>query len=250
MKRIIFLLLVGLCSINAFSQEDEVKENETEKPKTKVSEEVREKINKAQDRFVFEMNFNQLIRDKSSGFDLDGFSGGFATYFMYDIVIKDSPVSIAPGFGVASDHYSHNSQIVFTDTTTNFIPFADSVGMKKSSLGLTYIDIPFEIRFRGKPNKNNWQWKIATGFKFGFLIGSKWKYKGTDYRDIRQADAGTIKFKEVGIPNLERFRYGATLRGGFGPFNLHIYYSLSNLFEDGKSVDMQPITFGLSINGL
>ena len=169
---------------------------------------------------------------------------------MYDVVIKDSPVSIAPGFGVASDHFSHNSQVVFTDSSTNFVPFVDSIGFKKSKLGLTYLDIPFELRFRGKPNKNNMQWKLGFGFKFGFVVGSKWKYKGPEYRDIRNDTDGTIKFKEHGIPNLERFRYGATARGGYGPFNLHFYYSLSKIFKDGKSVDMQPITFGISINGL
>jgi hypothetical protein len=214
------------------------------------SEEVKERVNSAKDRFVFEFNINQMIRDKSTGFDLDGFSGGFGTYFMYDVVIKESPISLAPGIGVGADNYRHNSQIVFTDTTTNFVPFADSIGYKKSKLGVTYIDIPFEIRFRSKPNNNNWQWKLAAGFKFGFLVGSKWKYKGNEFRGIRNDTESTIKFKEHGIPNLERFRYGATARGGFGPFNLHFYYSLSNLFEDGKSVDMQPITFGLSINGL
>lgn len=234
MKRIVFLALAFLLSLPAFSQ----------------SEQVKERVNKAKDRFVFEMNINQMIRDKSTGFDLDGFSGGFATYFMYDVVIKESPISIAPGFGVASDNYRINSQIVFTDTTTNFVPWADSLSVKKSKMGLTYIDIPLEIRFRSKPNNNNWQWKLSAGFKFGFLVGSKWKYKGEEYRGIRNDTEGTIKFKERGIPNLERFRYGVTARGGFGPFNLHFYYALSELFQDGKSVEMQPITFGLSINGL
>ena len=28
--------------------------------------------------------------------------------------------------------------------------------------------------------KTGMSWKIAVGFKFGFLVGSKWKYKGED----------------------------------------------------------------------
>ena len=93
-------------------------------------------------------------------------------------------------------------------------------------------------------------WKLAAGFKIGFLIHSGWRYKGEEYRDIRNDTNGNIKFKEHGVPNLEKIRYGATLRGGYGPFNLHIYYSLSKLFSDGQGIDLQPITFGISINGL
>lgn len=234
MKRIIFFLLAGFCILNAGAQSDEV----------------REKVNKAKDRFVFDININQAIRDKSDGFDLKGFSGGFGTYFMYDVVIKESPISIAPGLGIAIDNFRHNSQIVFTDTMTTFVPFDDSISYKSSKLGLTYIDIPLELRFRSKPNDKNGQWKLAVGFKFGFLVGSKWKYKGEEFRDIRNDTDGNIKFKEHGIPNLERFRYGVTARGGYGPFNLHFYYSLSKLFEAGNGADIQPITFGISINGM
>lgn len=236
MKRIIFALLVLIAGVSHVSAQ---------------SEEVQEKVNKAKDRFVFDINFNQLLKKDVGDFSQKGFSGGFDTYFMYDVVIKNSPVSLAPGIGVGIDNYRHNSQIIFTDSMTNFVPFADSVGMKKSKLGLLYVDIPFEIRFRSQPKNGNWQWKFAAGFKFGFLVASKWKYKGQEYRDIRMDTDGDIKFKEFDVPNLERFRYGVTARGGYGPFNLHFYYGLNNLFQDGKSnIEVSPITFGISINGL
>lgn len=234
MRQLLILLITLLTGLHGFGQ----------------SEEVKEKINKAKDRFVFDININQALREKENGFDLKGFSAGFGTYFMYDVVIKESPISIAPGIGVAVDNYRHNSQIVFTDSATNFVPFPDSIGYKKSKLGLTYVDIPLELRYRSKPNNKNQQWKLAVGFKFGFLVRSKWKYKGPDYRDIRMDTDENIKFKEFGIPNLERFRYGVTARGGYGPFNLHFYYSLSDIFEAGKGPEITPITFGISINGL
>jgi len=238
MKRIFIIMLVACSFVNAFGQ----------------SEDVKEKVNKAKDRFVFNINYNILL-EKDDAFNQKGFSGGFDTYFMYDIVIKDSPISLAPGVGIGVDNYRINSKIEFAADSTKFIPFdspIDSldIAYKSSKLGLTYIDVPLEIRFRSKPNKKDQQWKLAAGFKIGFLISSRWKYKGPDYRGIRMDTAENIKFKERGIPNMERFRYGVTARGGYGPFNLHFYYSLSDLFESGKSVQMSPITFGISINGL
>ncbi len=91
---------------------------------------------------------------------------------------------------------------------------------------------------------------MAAGFKLGFLVGSKWKYKGDEFRGIRNDTDGTIKFREAGIPHMERLRYGVTARGGYGPFNLHFYYGFSKLFKTGEGPDMQPMTFGISINGL
>lgn len=248
MKQIITVFMALMLVFSAYAQENKEEKAETAETPTELSK-AKETVNKAKDRLVFEFNTGVLMNDGDNGFSPKGFQRGVNVYFMYDVVIKNSPVSIAPGIGIGSDNWYHNSQVVFTDTFTNFIPFADTVGFKKSKLGLTYIDIPLELRFRGKPNpKNNWQWKLAAGFKIGFLVHSKWKYKGDDFRVNPQV--GQVKFKEFGVPNLEKLRYGVTARGGYGPFNLQIYYSLSNLFQDGQSIELQPITFGISINGL
>jgi hypothetical protein len=112
---------------------------------------------------------------------------------------------------------------------------------------MTYIDIPLEFRVRGTPNKKTgWQWKLAAGFKFGFLVGSKWKYKGESLDNSGE----DVKFKDVKVANMNKLRYGVYLRGGYGMFNLFCYYSLSNTFVANKGPKMNPIVFGLSINGL
>jgi len=215
------------------------------------SEETKEKVNKAKDRLVFELNSGYLLHDQTEGYIQKGFQRGMNVYFMYDLVIKKSNFSIAPGIGIGTENWYNKSRITYTDSLTVFTPFSfDTINVKSSKLGLTYIDIPLELRFRSKPNDKNWQWKLAAGFKIGFLLHSKWKYKGEEFRGIRNDSEGNIKFKEFGIPNMDRLRYGVTARGGYGPFNLHIYYSLSKLFNQGAGPDLQPIVFGISINGL
>ncbi len=254
MKYLMIVFVALMVSVSGFAQEEE-KEPKEEKEISKA----KETVNKAKDRLVFEFNGGILLNKNELGkfnglpFDAKGFQGGFNVYFMYDVVLKKSPISIAPGIGIGTENWTHNSQMIFTDSFTHFEPFAGDTSMtyKKSKLGLTYIDIPLELRFRSKPNAKNWSWKLAAGFKIGFLIRSKWKYKGEEYRaGYQMLEGENVKFKEFGVPNLEKIRYGVTGRGGFGPFNVHFYYSLSSLFEEGKSIDLQPIVFGISINGL
>jgi hypothetical protein len=40
------------------------------------------------------------------------------------------------------------------------------------------------------------------------------------------------------------------IRGGYGPVSLFGYYSIGSAFTAGKGPKMNPIVFGISINGL
>lgn len=211
-------------------------------------EEVIQKVNKARDRIVAEFAMDQLI-GKPDSFKLGGFSRGFNIYFMYDVVLGNSPMSIAPGIGIGTSNYYHRSRIYSDSVQTHFSPIAkDEYDIKKNKLGLTYVDIPVELRYRSKPNSRNTSWKLAAGFKLGFRIADKWKYKGLDPRSGTPGEQ--VKFKEFNVDNLERLRYGVTLRGGYGALNLFVHYYFSDIFESGKGPGFNPISFGISINGL
>jgi hypothetical protein len=233
MRFIISLLFVLSLSFNYLQAQDE---------------EVIQKVNKAKDRIVAEFSLDQLI-GKPDDFKLSAFSRGFNIYFMYDLVLGKSPISIAPGVGIGTNNYYHRSLITSDSLMTYFTPLdKDEYDIKKNKLGLTYVDIPVELRFRSKPNKKNTSWKLATGFKLGFRIADKWKYKGLDPRSGTPGEE--VKFKEFNVDNLERLRYGVTLRGGYGALNLFVHYYFSDIFESGKGPGFNPISFGISINGL
>lgn len=233
---IIFAIILSVSS--AFAQEEEVAEKTKRKP---------------QDRLVAELFFDQLI-NKPEGLGIKGFSRGFNMYFTYDVPLGKSNFSVAPGVGIGTSNYFMNKSLDYTSfgDTIKFVDFGDSTRFKKNKIGLTYLDIPVEIRFRSKPNKNNKSWKIAAGFKFGVLLANKWKYRGQEFRDgnVNIREGQQVKFKEFNIPNLERLRYGVTLRGGYGPLNLFVYYGLSNLFDKNLGPGMNTIQAGISITGL
>ncbi len=235
-KNILVFTLLLLVAF-AYGQESET---ETEKKEKR----------KPQDRIMTEVFFAQLI-DKPDGLKAKFFSRGFNIYFMYDVPLGKSPISIAPGLGFGKHVYSLNQRLDYRGDSTRFIAWGDSIDPKRNNLGVSYFDIPFELRYRSEPNDNNKSWKIAVGFRFGINLASKWKYKGPEFRDDTYlAQQGDVKFKEYKIPNIERIRYGVSLRGGYGPVNLFIYYSISTLFDENNGPGMHPIHVGLALTGL
>ncbi|HMV15526.1 MAG TPA: porin family protein [Chitinophagales bacterium] len=225
-----------------------------------ISEKVKKRITGANDRLVIELAMMNAIVKKDGGvtvpndFKLGAFNRGINVYFMYDILLgkktKPRHFSIAPGIGVGSEnYYFKNYKLTWHyDTLTRFQAFGDSISSKKSKLNMTYIDVPIEFRYRSKPHaKTGMSWKIAVGFKLGFLVGSKWKYKGEDPNVPNNGE--TVTIKDMKVANMSKFRYGPTLRAGYGPLSLFAYYSIGSAFTT-KGPKMNPIVFGISINGL
>ncbi|MCB9032358.1 MAG: PorT family protein [Chitinophagales bacterium] len=244
-----YLLSIVFVVLVSFSFAQETVETETTKG---ISPEVKEKVNKAKDRILLEFTLNQLT-NKPKDFKLSALSRGFNAYFLYDVVLGKSQFSIAPGAGIGTENYYHkkngiawSSNTQLYDSITSFPRLNDSINVKKSKLGLTYFDIPIEFRYRSKPNKKGASWKVAAGFKVGFLLGSKWKYKGEDLN----TGTGEVKFKEFKVDNMNKIRYGTYLRFGYGLINVFANYSISSLFETDKGPQMHPITFGIAITGL
>src|SRR5688500_1543945 len=98
MKFPLTLLFSVLFSITALhAQDDSLR-------RKKVNEEVIKVVNKAHDRVVFELGFNQLL-NKPDSVIIRWHSRHVNIYFMYDIVLGKSPISIAPGVGVGNDNY-------------------------------------------------------------------------------------------------------------------------------------------------
>lgn len=215
----------------------------TEKAQEAVAN-LKPKNSGSRDRIVFDLTFDQWLHDEA-GLKLKWHSRGFNTYFMYDVQLgkKKKLFSVAPGLGVSTSSIFHNALLAEDSINgTDLIIRTDDY--KKNKLGLTYIDIPVELRFRSTPNAKNKSWKFALGFKAGVLIDGKTKSKEED------ANGNMKIYKEKRYSDLNRFRYGATVRFGYGPFNFFGFYSLSKLFQNGKGPDITPFSVGISINGL
>ncbi len=244
-----FICLLFLAGINILHAQDSTK------TKSKISPSVKQRIGKAQDRIVIDLCLMNALFDKDGvrtpkDFKVSGFSRGINAYFMWDVPLgKKKNFAIAPGAGIGSENYyfKRYGMAWHKDSITRFYALGDSISSKKSKLNMTYFDIPLEVRYRSTPNaKTGQSWKLALGFKLGFLLGSKWKYVGEDLDNSGE----NVKFKDLKVANMAKLRYGVYIRGGYSLANLFFYYSLSETFNKGKGPTMHPLVFGISINGL
>lgn len=244
MKKFKYLLLLFICATTqqVFAQEGTIETTvETTSESTDDFIEFKKNINKSKDRLVLDFTYDMLLNLPDS-IKTSGFSRGFNAYFTYDIVLGKSNFSIAPGIGIGNNNYFMKYAVSSDSMGTYFNKFGDDIDVKKSKIALSYIDIPLELRFRSAPNKKGSSWKLAAGIKAGMMIQNKWKYKGEDF-------GMGEKFKTYDIENVNKFRYGIMMRGGYGMWNVFAYYSLSDVFNS-NAPRMTPLSFGISINGL
>ena len=165
---------------------------------------------------------------------------------MYDIPIKDSRISVAPGIGFSHVSYYHNSNMLEDSTSTSFNPienFKDNDNFKRRKLGVNYLDIPIELRFFSKPSKKGQMFKVAVGFRTSLKLTAinKEVNKENDYYK---------KFKTKGFQDVGLFRGGPTMRVGYGGFNIFAFYSVTELFKKNQGPAMTPFSIGISVTGL
>ena len=218
----------------------------------------------SQDRLIGQITFDNWFHNAelSNGEDLqtEWYSRGVNIYVMYDIKFGDNSIfSIAPGIGYGHSSIFSNATIA-QDSAGSFFqptPGEGDIGingeeiqeLKKNKLALNYLEVPIELRMRTRPNKKGNSFKVALGFKGGWMFDAHTKVK---YEVNKVSEDGTItkKVKEKNIENIFKFRYGPTFRIGYSSINLIAYYGLSGVFEDGQGPDVTPFSIGISFNGL
>ena len=165
MKKMWIVALICLgTSVMGFSQSEELVNEE------EVEIAVDDKM-EPRDRFMINLTFDNLFHKENDGFETKWLSRGVGLYYMYDIPIKNSRVSIAPGLGFSHSSYYHNSFMVEDSTGTDFNPIAnynDQDEFKRHKLAVNYVEIPVELRFFGKPSEKGNVFKLR---KMDRIIG-------------------------------------------------------------------------------
>lgn len=171
---------------------------------------------------------------------------GSQVFGMYNHRLGESVAYLAAGLGIGVHNLYSNS--VIGDAKADsivFVPIPGNINYKKSKITLAYLDIPVEFRI-----KTDKHFRLALGFKAGYLINSHTKYKGDlyTYDNLGNAIAGNnTVVKERDISQVEDWRYGPTLRIGYKWINLTAYYQLSKVFQADKGPQIYPVSIGLSV---
>jgi hypothetical protein len=173
---------------------------------------------------------------------------GAQVFGMYNYRINESAIYFAGGIGVSTHNLYSNSYI--TDIKADSIDFRvipDDINYKRTKLSLAYIDVPLEFRIKTKS-----QFRMAFGFKFGFIINSHTKYVGNRFDidengDAVALDGVNVKEKQKEVKQLETWRYGPTFRIGYKWFNATVYYQISKVFKVDKGPQLYPISVGIAV---
>jgi len=172
---------------------------------------------------------------------------GATVFGMYNYRVKESKVYLAGGIGItAHNMYSDNYIDDVKADSIVFKKIPDEISYKKSKVCLAYIDVPLEFRI-----KTDKHFRIAVGFKFGYMINSHTKYKGNRFNVDEDGEVTTdqvnVKVKSKDISQVEDWRYGPTFRIGYKWFNVTVYYQLSKVFKVDRGPQIYPISVGIAV---
>lgn len=143
------------------------------------------------------------------------------------------------GFSFTSAAFTDN-YLLLNNADTLFAEMDTTLVYSKNKLKASYLTVPLLLEFCTNADANK-SFYLATGVVGGVRIASKIKRAGEfDGKDFTQ----TVK----GIYGLNPFKLDATVRMGFSSFGAFASYSLLPLFDTGKTVEVYPLTFGLSMN--
>ena len=176
-----------------------------------------------------------------------GIGRGFNGYLCYDFPIQKSNFSFAAGVGVGSANiYLDDQQLRLTDTGARgeMVGFMnETTDYKKYKINTTYLEAPFELRYFGNRDNRNKGFKAAIGLRAGILVGAHTK-------SVRTVDGNKVVEKINTKRYLDKYRFSATARAGWGNFTLFGSYNLNSLYKEGSGPDIAPYSIGLCITGL
>jgi len=191
-------------------------------------------------RFTFGLDiFTDMWQDLPNTLEPQTINPGVNIFGSYNYMFGESNLSFSPGLGLSVHNLYSDSWLRNTSDSLYFEFVPDTIDFKRSKLTMTYMDIPIEIRF-----KTESEFRVAVGFKFGFLIKAQTKFKGDDYIESTKDE---VIIKKGKFDFVETTRYGFTGRIGYKWLNLWGYYQLSTVFTESKGPAMYPISIGITI---
>jgi len=192
-----------------------------------------------EDQFYIGFTYNLLL-NKPETVTQQNLSYGFQAGFIKDIPLnKERNFGIGIGLGYAVNSYYTNIQAVQTAEGISYRVFDEDFAYKRNKIETHLVEMPLEIRWRNSTATEHRFWRIYTGFKLGYVIGSRSKLVADNFKD------------SFYNRDTENFRYGLVLNVGYNTFNIHLYYALNDFFEDNTTLDtgevlaLTPMSIGI-----
>ena len=150
-------------------------------------------------------------------------------------------VGITTGLGFSFTQLAFRDNYVLQNNADTLFAVIDTVNSySKNKLRANYLTVPLLIEFATNEDPDK-SFYLAAGVVGGVRLSSKVKRTGEfDGKDFKQS----LK----GVYGLNSFKLDALVRLGYGDWGAFASYSLMPLFDTEKTIEVYPLTFGLSMN--
>lgn len=191
-----------------------------------------------EDQFYIVVNYNFLF-NKPVGVTQRNLSYGLQLGFIRDIPLNaNRNVGLGIGLGYSLDTYYSNLLASKTDQGIVY-SIMDGGTFKRNKIENHVIQLPLEFRWRTSTPTDFKFWRIYTGVNIGYVFASRSKFVSNTEK---------VSFANGDIGNLQ---YGLSFNFGYGTWNIHLYYALNPLLnngvvtDEGESIKMKPLQLGL-----
>jgi hypothetical protein len=227
--RLFFSSLFILLFFNVFSQENNNIENTSA---VKIDSLYRE------DQFYLGFTFNTL-QNKKSAVSQNKLSTALFFGFLRDMPVnKKRTLAIAPGIGLAYNHYAQNLGITEENQTLTYSILDSGDDYSKNKFSQLLVEMPVEFRWRSSTYQSYKFWRVYGGVKLSYLLYDRYVYKDNQGKRIITANK-----------DFNDLLYGLYLGSGFNTINIYAYYGLNSIFKsayvEGKKVDMNALNIGV-----
>lgn len=192
-----------------------------------------------EDQFYLGLSYNLLL-DLPEGVSQSNLPYGLQAGFIRDIPLNPGgTIALGVGLGYGVNSYYTNLRALQEEDGIRYEVLPAGSEYRRNKVETHIIELPLEFRWRNSTPVDYKFWRIYGGLKLGYVVGSRSKFVTRDFID---------SFYNTDTRN---FRYGIQLNVGYNTFNLHIYYGLNDLFEDGVAgpdnapLGMRPLHLGL-----
>ena len=156
--------------------------------------------------------------------------------------IKDIPLNAKRNFGFALGlGYATNSYYTNIEASQNIGQIEYSIPQDapdRSKLETHAIEFPLEIRWRNSNAVDYKFWRIYAGGKLNYNFARTSK-------SVRESNPTSFSNKDI-----RQWSYGLMLNVGYNTFNIHFYYELNPILENGVQLGNQNINMRVFRVGL
>lgn len=192
-----------------------------------------------EDQFYTGLTYNFLM-DLPSEVSQRNLSYGLQAGFIKDIpldVFRTIALGVGLGYGINS--YYTNLKAVEESAQITYTVLDENADFKRSKIATHVLELPIQFRWRNSTPEEYKFWRIYSGLKMGYVFDGRSKFVSSSaVNSFTNSDVRT-------------FQYGLTLDVGYNTFNIHFYYALKSLFNDGvmdevgDPLQLKPLRVGL-----